>query len=188
MVQCNSLNKKFSNSEPDKLKSGIRYGTEVTLNLSSNVIGDSNGKTIFPYKLLLTDRYGSGLRKANNSSANIKLLITQLSKIVETGGFLERIFEPLLKTGLPLLKNALKLLAKSILISLGLTAAASQCDVGIHTLGKTALIISNEEMEDIMKIVKSLEESSFLIRNAIKTIENEPKEKEVSFQACYEIH
>ena len=93
MIQCNSLNKKFSNAELDKLKSGIRYGTEVTLNLSSNVIGDSNGKTIFPYKLLLTDRYGSGLRKANNSSAIIKLLKTQLSKIVETGGFLERIFD-----------------------------------------------------------------------------------------------
>ena len=71
----------MSNSQLNKLKSGMKNGTEVTLNLSSNLIGDSYGKTNFPHKLLLTNRQVSRLRKAfaNNSSANIKLSKTQLS-------------------------------------------------------------------------------------------------------------
>ena len=80
----------MSNSKLNKLKTGIKNGTEVTLNLSSNVIGDSNDETNFPHKLLLTDRQVSKLCKAfaNNSSANIKLSKTQISKIVQSGQFL----------------------------------------------------------------------------------------------------
>ena len=84
MTQYNSVNLKLSNSELNKLKSGIKNGTAVTLNRSSNKIGDSNDETNFSHKsLLTTDRQVSGLRKtfANNSSANIKLSKTQLSKI-----------------------------------------------------------------------------------------------------------
>ena len=55
MTQYNALNIKLSNSQPDKLKSGLKNGTEVTLNLSSNLIGNSNHETNFPYKLLLPD-------------------------------------------------------------------------------------------------------------------------------------
>ena len=70
------------------------------------------------------------LRKvfANNSSTHIKLSKTQLSKMIQSGGFLGRLLGPLLKTGLPLIKNVIKPLAKSVLIPLGLTAA----DAGIH--------------------------------------------------------
>ena len=73
MTQYNCLNVKLSNSEPSKLKSGIKYISEVNLNLSSNVMGDSNDKTNFAHKLLLTDRRCSRICKAfsNNSSANI---------------------------------------------------------------------------------------------------------------------
>ena len=76
MTQYNSLNVKLFNSQLTKLKSGIKGGTEVTLKLSSNVIGGSKDEINFLHKLLLTDRQVSGLRKAfvNNSSANIKLL------------------------------------------------------------------------------------------------------------------
>ena len=85
-----------------------------------------------------------------------------MHKIGQSGGFLGRLLGPLLKTGLPLIGNVLKPLAKSVLIPLGLTAAASATDAGIHKKmfesGMTTLIISNEEMNDIMKIVKSLEE------------------------------
>ena len=84
MTQYDSVNFKLSNSQLKKLKSGIKNGTAVTLNLSSNKVVDSNDETNFSPKLLLIDRQVSGLRKtfANNSSANIKLSKTQLSKIV----------------------------------------------------------------------------------------------------------
>ena len=69
---------------------------------------------------------------ANHLSTYINLSKTQLSKMIQSGGFLCRLLGPLLKTGLPLIKNVIKPLAKSVLIPLGLTAAASAADVGIH--------------------------------------------------------
>ena len=70
-------------------KSGIKNSTEVTLKHSSNVVGDSNDKNNFSHKLLLTNTQVSRLRKAflNRSSANIKLLTTQLDKIGKSEGF-----------------------------------------------------------------------------------------------------
>ena len=81
----------------------------------------------FPHKLLSTNTQVSKLREAlaSNSSANIKLSKTQMHKIGQSGGFLGRLLVPLLKTGLPLIGNELKPLAKSVLIPLGLTAAAT---------------------------------------------------------------
>ena len=119
------------------------------------MIGDD--ETNFPHKLLLTNRQVENLRKAfaNKSSTDIKLSKTQLSKMVQLGGFLGRLLGPLLKTGLPLMKNVITPLAKSVLIPLGLTVAASAADAGIHKkiLGSetTTLIISNDEMEDFNK-------------------------------------
>ena len=83
---------------------------------------------------LLTNRQVANLRKAfaNYLSTDIKLSKTKLSKIMHSGGFLGRLVGPLLKTGLPLIKNVIKPLAKSVLIPLGLTAAASAADAGIH--------------------------------------------------------
>ena len=130
MAQYNSLNIKLSTSQPNKFKSAIKNKTEV-LRLSSNMIGDD--ETIFPHKLL-TNRQVSNLRKAfaNHSSADTKLSKTQLSKMMQSGGFLGRLLGPLLKTGLPLIKNLIKPLATSVFIPLGLTAAASTADGGIH--------------------------------------------------------
>ena len=73
MTQYNTLNVKLSNSQLNKLKSGIKNDTEVTLKISSNVVGDSNDENNFPHQLLLTNTQVSKLRKAfaNNSSANI---------------------------------------------------------------------------------------------------------------------
>ena len=84
MTQYNTLNVKLSNSQLNKLKSAIKIGTEVTLNLSSNLIGNSNGETNFPQTLLLTDTQVSKICKAflNGSSANIKFSQTQLSKMI----------------------------------------------------------------------------------------------------------
>ena len=96
------------------------------------MIGDN--ETNFRHKVLLTNRQVSNLRKAfaNHSSADIKLSKTQLSKMIQSGGFLGRLLSPLLKTGLPIIKNVTKPLAKSFLITLGLSAAASAADIGIH--------------------------------------------------------
>ena len=126
MTQYNTLNVKLSNSQINKLKSGIKNVTEVTSKISSNVVGDSNDENNFPQKLLLTNTQVSKFRKAfaNNSSANIKLSKNQLHKIEQSGELLGRLLRPLLKTGLPLIGNVLKTLAKSLLIPLGLTAAA----------------------------------------------------------------
>ena len=92
-----------------------------------------NGNNL-PHELLLTTRQKTKLRNAfnNNTSTDLKLSKVQISKIFQYGGFLGRLLDPLLKTGLPLIKNVIKPLAKSVLITLVLTAAASAADAGIH--------------------------------------------------------
>ena len=132
MTQYNSLNVKLSNSQLNKLKSAIKNESELVLRLSSNMI--DNKETNLPHELLLTDRPVSSLRKSfsNNSSADIKLSKTQLSRMIQSGGFLSILLGPLLKTELPSIKNVNKPFAKSVLIPLGLTAAASAADAGIH--------------------------------------------------------
>ena len=96
--------------------------------------GNSNDKTNFPHKLLSTNKQVANLRKAfaKHTSADIKLSKTQLSKMIPSGGFLGRLLGPLLRTGLPLMKSVIKPLAKGVLVPLGLTAAASAADAGMH--------------------------------------------------------
>ena len=111
---------------------------------------------------------------------------TQSSKLIQSGGFLGRLLGPLLKMGLPLIKNVIKLLAKSVLIPLGLRASASAADSGIHKkiLGSghnTTLIILNDDMEDILKIVKCLEYSGILLKGICEAIKNEAKEQKGGF-------
>ena len=127
MTQYNSWNVKLSNSQLHNLKFSLKIETEVVLRLSSNMI--VNNETNFPRELLLTDRQVSNLCKSfvNNSSADINL-----SKMIQSGGFLIRVLGPLLKTGLSLINNVITPLAKSVLIPLGLTAAASVADAEIH--------------------------------------------------------
>ena len=186
MTQYNSLNIKIPNSQLNKLKSAIKIETEVVLRLSSNMTDDN--ETSFPHESLLTNWKVENLRKAfaNHLSADIKLSKTQLSKIIQSGGFLGRLLDPLLKTGSPLIKNVIKPLAKSVFIPLGLTAAASAADAGIHKkiLGSgntTTLIISNDEIKDIIKIVKSLEDSGLLLKGVTETVQNEVKEQKGGF-------
>ena len=99
----------------------------------------------------------------------------QISKIIQSGGFLGKILGLLLKTGLPLIKKLIKPLAKSVLIPLGLTAAASAADAGIQKKilrsRTTTLIISNEALKD----------SNILLKGVTKTIKNETKEQKGGF-------
>ena len=186
MTQYNCLKVNLSNSQLNKLKSAIKKGIKLVLRLSSNIIGDD--EINLPHKLLLTNRQVSNLPKAfgNCLSTDIKLSKTQLSKMIQTGGFLGRLLGPLLKTRLPLMKNVIETLAKSVLIPLGLTAVGSAADAGIHKKilrsgNNTTLIILSDEMKDIIKIVKSLEESGLLLKGANETVQNEAKEKKGGF-------
>ena len=111
-----------------------------------------------------------------------------LSKMIQSGGFLGRLLGPLLRTELPLMKSVIKALAKIVLVPLGLTAATSAADAGIHKkiLGSgpnnnTTLIISNDEMDDILKIIKSLEDSGLLLKGVSETIQNETKKQKGRF-------
>ena len=97
------------------------------------MIGDSNDKGNFPHELLLTNRQVSSIRKAfsNDSLVDIKFSKAHLSKMIQSGGFLGKLLVPSLKTELPLIKNVITPLAKSVLIPFGLTEAASAADAGI---------------------------------------------------------
>ena len=122
MTQYNSLNLKLSNSQLNKLKSLIK--NDVVLIISSNMVGNSNDNTNFPHELLLTN-----IRKAfaNHSSVDIKLSKTQLSKMIQSGGFLGNLLGKLVG---PLMKVAMPL-AKNVLAPLGLSAAMSAIDGSI---------------------------------------------------------
>ena len=129
--QINKLKLAVINTNEVTLKITVKNANKVTLKLSSNMIGNSNDETNFPHNLLLTDRHVSKIRKsfANNSSDKIKLSKTQLSKIVQSGEFLGSLFRPLIKVGLPLMKNILKSFDKIVSIPLRLTATTASAQI-----------------------------------------------------------
>ena len=174
MVEYNTVNAKLSISQLNKLKSAVKNKQEVTLRVNAKMFNENN----LLHELLLTTRQITKLRNniENNLQTDIKLSKAQISKISQSGGFLSKRFGPLLKTGLPLLKSVIKPFGL-----LGLTAASSEIDAGvlkkIYGSGTTTLVISNEEMNDIMKIVQALEDSVILLKGLTKTIKNETKEQ-----------
>ena len=120
--------------------------------------------------------------------------------MIQSGGFLGKLLGPLLKTGLPLIKNVITPLAKSVLIPLGLTAAASAADAGIHKkiLGSGChsssdlvvilpllRIILLHQLYQIkiwkIKIVKSHEDSGLLLKGVTESVQNEVKEQKGGF-------
>ena len=179
MTQYNSLNVKLSNSQLNKLKSSVKNETDVVLRISSNMVSNSNDNTNFPHELLLTNRQVTNICKAfaNLSSIDIKLSKTQLSKMIQSGellgNLLGKLAGPSMKVAMPLAKN--------VLAPLGLSAAMSAIDGNIKKKmlgsGKTTLIISNDEMDDILKIVKFLENSGVLLKGVSEKIQHEAKEQ-----------
>ena len=105
--------------------------------------------------------------------------------MIQSEGFLVILRGPLLKKGLKNMKNVIETLGKSLLIPLGLTAAASTADAGVHKKifesGNTTLITSNNKLEDIIKIIKSLEDSDLLLRGVTETVQNKIKEQKWGF-------
>ena len=134
MVEYNTINAKLSNLQLNKLKRAVK-NKQGTMN--AKIFNGNN----LPHELLLTTRQTTKLRNAieNNLQTDIKLSKAQISKIIQSGEFLGKIFGPLLKTGLPLLKSVIKPLGL-----LDLTAAPSEIDAGvqkkIYGSGKTTFI------------------------------------------------
>ena len=178
MVEYSTVNAKLSNSQLNKLKSAVKNKQGTTLRMNASMFNGNN----LPHELFLTQRQTTKLINniENNLQTDIKLGKAQISKIIQSGGFLGKLLGPLLKTGLPLLKSVIKPLGL-----LGLTAASSAIDAGvqkkIYGSGTTTLVISNEEMNNIMKIVQALEDSNILLKGVTKTIKNKTKEQKEDF-------
>ena len=178
MVEYSEINCKLTNVQLNKLKKATKSNEGATLRLG---IKNFN-KNEHPHELLLTTRQNTKLGNAisNNLTTDIKLSKAQIKKIIQSGGFLGKLLS---KLAGPLMKVAMPL-AKNVLASLGLTAAMSTIDGSIqkkiHGSG-VKLIIEEEDMKDIMKIIEALENSGILLKGVSKTIENETKEQRGGF-------
>ena len=174
------------------LSSVPKKGTDIARSLRKDFLDKQMDKFNKEYPL----GKGSGIMPTNNEIKDTAKVFRSLEnrwilfkgttkKVTNQEGEFLRFFRPLIKAGLPLMKNVLTPLVKSILVTVRLTAASSSTDVAIQKkiLGSdiTASIISNEEMEDIMTIVKSLEESDLLRKGVSEAIKNEAKEQKGGF-------
>ena len=178
MVEYSEVNCKLTIVQLNKIKKAVKSNEGATLRLG---IRNFN-KNETPRELFLTTRQNTKLRNAlnNNLATDIKLSKAQIKKIIQSGGFLGKLLSnlagPLMKVALPLARN--------VLAPLGLTAAMSAIDGSIqkrmHGSG-VKLIIEQEDMNDIMKIIEALENSGILLKGVSKTVENENKEQRGGF-------
>ena len=173
MVEYNKINCNLTNVQIKKLKKAVKSNEEVSLRLG---IKNFN-KDELPHELLLTTRQNTKLRNAinNNLSTDIEFSKAQLKQLIQSGGFLGKLLSKLagqlMKVAIPLAKNALA--------PLGLTAAMSAIDGSIQKKRRgegIKLVIEQEDMNDIIKIIEALENSGILLKGVTKTIENEAKE------------
>ena len=173
MVEYSKVNVKLTDNQLEKLKAAPKDKTGTILKMSLKIFDEND----LPHELLLTARQKTRLRNAfsNNISTDLKLSQAQISKIIQSGRYLgsllSKLAGPLMKVAIPLPNN--------VLAPVGITAAASAIDAviqkKIHGSGTTTLIISNEEMNDITKIVQALEDSITLVKGVAQTIKNETK-------------
>ena len=178
MVEYSKINCKLTIIQLNKLKKYVKSNEGATLRLG---IKNFN-KDKLPHELLLTTRQNTKLRNGinNNLATDIKLRKAQIKILMQSAGFLGKLLSklagPLMKVALPLDKN--------VLAPLGLTAAMSaiygSIQKKIHGSG-IKLVIEEEDMNDIMKIIKALENSGILLKGVSKTIENETKEQRGGF-------
>ena len=183
MVQYSNVNAELTDTQLKKLKTAVKNKTGTTLRMNLKML-DGND---VPYELLLSTRQKTKLRNAlsNNISTDLKLSKAQILQIIQSGGFLglllSKLAGPLMKIAIPLAKN--------VLAPSGITAATSAIDAEIqkkiNSSGTTTLIISNEEMNDIMKIVQALEDFNILLKGVTKTIKNETKGQKGGFLSMF---
>ena len=178
MVEYTKRNCKLTNVQLNKLKKSVKSNEGATLRLG---IKNFN-KDELPHELLLSTRQNTKLRNAinNNLGTDIKLRKAQIKKLIRSGRFLGKLLS---KLAGPLIKVAMPL-AKNVLAPLGLTVAISAIDGSmqkkIHGSG-VKLIIEQEDMNDIMKIIEAFENSGILLKGVSKTIEIETKEQRGGF-------
>ena len=124
MVEYNTVNAKLPNSQLNKLKGAVKNQQGTTLRMNARMFSSQD----LPHELLLTTRQTTKLRNTikNNMSTDIKLSKAQISKIIQSGGFLGKLLGPLLKT-----RSVIKSVIKSLGL-LGLAAASSAIDVGVQ--------------------------------------------------------
>ena len=179
----NSFVKELKNKDPKKIDSNLFVYTE------RNIIGKKIKKGISSNtdsRITLTNNEIKDIIKEIKSLENRGTLLKRTTTKItsQEGGFLN-FLRPLMTAGLSLMKSVLAPLAKSVLLPFGLSTTMSTTDaviqMKIHGSGTTALIISNEKMEVIMKIVKSLEESGLLIKRISEAIKNEAKQQKGGF-------
>ena len=177
MVEYSEINCTLTNVHLNKLKKAVKSNEGATLRLG---IKNFN-KDEHPHELLLTTRQSTKLRNDinNNSATDIKLSKAQIKKIIQSGGFLGKLLS---KLAGPLMKLALPL-AKNVLAPLGLTAAMSAIDGSIQKKihGSGVKLIIEQDMNDIMKIIRALENSGILLKGVSKTIKNETKKQRGGF-------
>ena len=168
MVEYTKINCKLTNVQLNKLKKAVKSNERAILRLG---IKNFN-KDELPHELLLTNRLNTKLRNAinNNLATDIKLSKAQIKKLIQSGEFLGKLLS---KLAGPLMKVAMPL-AKNVLAPLGLTAAMSAIDGSIqkkiHDSG-VKLIIEQEDMNNIIKIIEALENSGVLLK-VLHLIEN----------------
>ena len=173
MVEYNKINAKLSNLQVSKLKTAVKNNEGTKLGISSKRFNSQ----YLPHELFLTQRQITKLRNsiANNMSTDIKLSKSKIKKIIMSAGALGsvsgKLAGPLLKIATPLVTKVLPVLALSAAMS-GIDGAIQK---KIHGSGTTALIISNEEMNDIIKIVQALKDSNILLKGVTKTIKHDIK-------------
>ena len=178
MVEYSKVNVKVTNLQLNKFKKAVKNNDSTTLQ-----IGIKNfNKDELPHELLLTTRQSTKLRNAinNNMAPDLKLSKAQIKKLIQSGGFLGKLLSklagPLMKVVMPLAKN--------VLAPLGLPAAMSAIDGSIQKKMRgegVKLVIEQEDMNDIIKIIEALENSGILLKGVTKTIENETKEQRGGF-------
>ena len=178
MVEYTKIDCKLTNIQLSKLKKAVKNGSEVVLGLGAKIFN----KDELPHELFLTTRQSTKLRNAinNNLSTDIKLSKAQLKKLVKSGGFLGKLLS---KIAAPLMKVAMPL-AKNVLAPLGLTTAMPAIGGWLQKKmrgDRIKLMIEDEDMSDITKIIEALEKSGILLDDVGKTIENEVKEKKGGF-------
>ena len=178
MVEYSKINCKLTNVQLNKLKKSVKSNEGATLRFGIKIFN----KDGLLHELLLTTRQNTKLRNAinNNLATDIKLSKAQIKKLILSGGFLGKLLS---KLAGPLMKVAMPL-AKNVLAILGLTVSMSTIDGGIQTKMSgegIKLIIEQEDMNDIIKIIEALENSGILLKEVSKTTETETKEQRGGF-------
>ena len=178
MVENTKVNVKLTNFQLSKLNKAVKNNDSTTLRIGMKNLN----KEDLPHELLLTTRQNTKLRNAinNNLATDIKFSKAQIKKIIQSGGFLGKLLSKLAG----LLMKVVIPLAKNVLAPLRLTAAMSAIDGGIQKKMRgegVKLVIEQEDMNDIIKIIEALENSGILLKGVTKTIENETKKQRGGF-------